>query len=183
MMHPTSLLVVDPDTRGLETLTFGFEREGCMVTGTADPRRAELLARTANPGLAIVAVRDPDKPSLEAIAGLREIAADLPVLAIGPSSLRASAMAAGATDFLATPIFLRDAISVGRLSVHTSEAARKTAAEKKPQGTATATSRCACPSTTASSTCCGRWPRPSEPASCRLRAATAAPSCAFTPAS
>ncbi|MFL5303816.1 MAG: hypothetical protein ACJ8F1_01330 [Polyangia bacterium] len=134
MMQPTSLLVVDPDTRGLETLTFGFEREGCMVTGTADPRRAELLARTANPGLAIVAVRDPDKPSLEAIAGLREIAADLPVLAIGPSSLRASAMAAGATDFLATPIFLRDAISVGRLSVHTSEAARKTAAEKKPQG-------------------------------------------------
>ncbi|HVT09958.1 MAG TPA: response regulator, partial [Polyangia bacterium] len=136
MMQPTSLLVVDSDTRGLETLTFGFEREGCMVTGTADPRRAELLARTAKPGLAIVAVRDPDKPALEAIAGLREIAADLPVLAIGPSSLRAGAVAAGATDFLSMPIFLRDAISVGRLSVHTSEAARKNAAEKKPRGDA-----------------------------------------------
>ncbi|HSS37528.1 MAG TPA: DUF4388 domain-containing protein, partial [Polyangia bacterium] len=48
--------------------------------------------------------------------------------------LRAGAMAAGATDFLATPIFLRDAISVGRLSVHTSEAARKNAHDKKPTG-------------------------------------------------
>ncbi|MES1166344.1 MAG: response regulator, partial [Verrucomicrobiota bacterium] len=133
-MQPTSLLVVDPDARGLETLTFGFEREGCLVTGTGDPRRAELLARTANPALAIVALRDPEKPSLEAIAGLREIATDLPVLAIGPSSLRAGAMAAGATDFLATPIFLRDAISVGRLSLHTSEAARKNAANKRPKG-------------------------------------------------
>ncbi len=65
MMQPTSLLVVDPDTRGLETLTFGFEREGCMVTGTADPRRAELLARTANPGLAIVAAARPG----QALAG------------------------------------------------------------------------------------------------------------------
>ncbi len=134
MMQPTSLLVVDSDTRGLETLTFGFEREGCMVTGTGDPRRAELLARTANPALAIVALRTPEKPALEALAGLREVAAGLPVLAIGASALRASAMAAGATDFLATPIFLRDAISVGRLSVHASEAARKNAADKKPAG-------------------------------------------------
>jgi CheY-like chemotaxis protein len=136
MMQPTSLLVVDSDTRGLETLTFGFEREGCLVTTTGDPRRAELLARTANPALAIVALRDPEKASLEAIAGLREIAVDLPIVAIGPSSLRTSAVAAGATDFLTLPVFLRDAISVGRLSVHTSDAARKNAADKRPRGDA-----------------------------------------------
>ena len=125
MMQPPNLLVVDPDPRGLETLVFGFEREGCMVTATSDPRRAEVLARTARPGLAIVALRDPEKPSLEAIAGLREIAATLPVLAAGPSALRAEAMAAGASDFLALPIFLRDAISVGRLSIHASGGAKK----------------------------------------------------------
>ena len=28
MMQPSSLLLVDADTRSLETLTFGFEREG-----------------------------------------------------------------------------------------------------------------------------------------------------------
>ncbi|HXU64610.1 MAG TPA: response regulator [Polyangia bacterium] len=127
MMQPPNLLVVDPDPRGLETLVFGFEREGCMVTATSDPRRAELLARTARPGLAIVALRDPEKPSLEAIAALREVAATLPVLAAGPSALRAEAVAAGASDFLALPIFLRDAISVGRLSIHASGAAKKPA--------------------------------------------------------
>ena len=125
MMQPPNLLVVDPDPRGLETLVFGFEREGCMVTATADPRRAEVLARTAHPGLAIVALRDPEKPSLEAIAGLRQMATALPVLAVGPSGLRADAVAAGATDFLTLPIYLRDAISVGRLSVHASGAAKK----------------------------------------------------------
>ncbi len=161
MMQPSSLLVVDPDPRGLETLTFGFEREGCRVTGTADPRRAELLARSANPGLAIVALREPEKLSLEAIAGLREIAAGLPILAAGPATLRAEALSAGATDFLALPIFLRDAISVGRLSVYAGDAAKKSAAA--PDGsrpTPTATSRCACRSTMASSICCGPW-RPS----------------------
>ncbi len=131
MMQPPNLLVVDPDPRGLETLTFGFEREGCTVTGTGDPRRAELLARSANPGLAIVALRNPETPSLEAIAGLREIAGSLPVLALGPSGLRDQAVTAGATDFLTLPIFLRDAISVGRLSVHASEAARRNS-QKSP---------------------------------------------------
>lgn len=126
MMQPPNLLIVDPDPRGLETLVFGFEREGCMVTATGDPRRAELLARTAHPGLAIVALRDPEKPALEAISGLREVAAALPVLAVGPTGLRAQAVTAGATDFLTLPIFLRDAISVGRLSVHASGAAKKT---------------------------------------------------------
>ena len=45
MMQPSSLLVVDPDSRGLETLTFGFEREGYTVAGTSDLRRAELIRK------------------------------------------------------------------------------------------------------------------------------------------
>ncbi len=130
MMQPSSLLVVDPDSRGLETLTFGFEREGYTVAGTSDLRRAELMARTSHPVLAVVAMRDGQSEALAAIAGLREVARELPVVVLGPSGARADATAAGATDFLALPIFLRDAISVGRLSVHASEAARRSSAGK-----------------------------------------------------
>ena len=50
MNQPSSLLVVDPDPRGLETLTYGFEREGCTVTGTSDPKRATLLVRRPGAG-------------------------------------------------------------------------------------------------------------------------------------
>jgi len=129
MMQPSSLLVVDPDNRGLETLTFGFERERFAVTATPDLRRAELLARTTSPALAVIAVRDDQRAAIDAVAGIREVARDLPVLVAGPSSARADALAAGATDFLALPIYLRDAVSVGRVSLHAAEASRRGSAK------------------------------------------------------
>jgi ActR/RegA family two-component response regulator len=125
MMQPASLLLVDADTRSLETLTFGFEREGCKVSGTSDPGRATQLVRTAAPELAVVALRSADRSALELIGGLRTAAAeDLPVVALGPASLKSDALAAGAADFLALPIFLRDVISVGRLSALESKTGR-----------------------------------------------------------
>jgi ActR/RegA family two-component response regulator len=125
MMQPASLLLVDADTRSLETLTFGFEREGCKVSGTSDPRRATQLVRTAAPELAVVSLRSADRSALELIGGLRTAAAkDLPVVALGPASLKSDALAAGAADFLALPIFLRDVISVGRLSTIESKTGR-----------------------------------------------------------
>jgi len=130
MMQPSSLLVVDPDSRGLETLTFGFEREGYTVAGASDLRRAGLMAQTANPVLAILAMRDGQSTALEAAASLRQSVRELPVLVLGPSGARADAVAAGATDFLALPVFLRDVISVGRLSVHAGDAARRSSAGK-----------------------------------------------------
>jgi CheY-like chemotaxis protein len=129
MMQPSSLLVVDPDNRGLETLTFGFERERFTVTGTPDLRRAELLARTTNPALAIIAIRDDQGSAIEAVSGVREVARDLPVLVLGPPTARTDALAAGATDFLGLPIYLRDAVSVGRVSVHAAEAIRRGSAK------------------------------------------------------
>ncbi len=117
MMQPSSLLIVDADTRSLETLTFGFEREGCKVSSTPDPRRAVQLVRTVRPELAVLALRGPDQASLELIGGLRSAAIqDLPIVALGPATLKQEALAAGAGDFLPLPIFLRDVIGVGRLS-------------------------------------------------------------------
>ncbi len=126
MMQPSSLLLVDADTRGLETLTFGFEREGCKVSGTSDPSRAAQLVRTAAPELAVVALRASDGSALELIGGLRSAAAkELPVVALGPPALRADALAVGAADFLSLPIFLRDVINVGRLRAIESKTGRK----------------------------------------------------------
>jgi CheY-like chemotaxis protein len=116
MSQPSSLFLVDPDARSLETLTFGFEREGCKVTGTSDLQRAEQMVRTSGADLAVVTLRDPERPALEALAALRGAVKDLPIVALGPQGLKAEALRAGAADYLTLPTFLRDVIGVGKLS-------------------------------------------------------------------
>jgi ActR/RegA family two-component response regulator len=116
----SSLLLVDTDPRGLEALTYGFEREGCTVSGTSDLGRAADLARTAAPQLAVVSLRERQGAGIDLLQGLRGAlagtsAGGLPVVTLGPPAFKAAALAAGASDFLATPLFVRDVISVGRL--------------------------------------------------------------------
>jgi CheY-like chemotaxis protein len=117
MNQLSTLLLVDPDPRGLETLTYGFEREGCTVAGTSDPRLARDLLRTTTPQLAVVSLRAPEKPGLDAITGLRlsPPATRIPVMTLGPAALKHAAIAAGTNDFVATPLFLRDVVNVGKL--------------------------------------------------------------------
>ncbi|HVV49608.1 MAG TPA: DUF4388 domain-containing protein [Polyangia bacterium] len=116
MMQPSSLFVVDADVRSLETLTFGFEREGCRVTGTSDLERAEQMVRTSSPELAVVSLREPEHSSLAVVTALRGAAKDLPIVVLGPQGRKAEALRAGAADFLTLPTFLRDVIGVGKLS-------------------------------------------------------------------
>jgi CheY-like chemotaxis protein len=117
MNQLSTLLLVDSDPRGLETLTYGFEREGCTVAGTSDPALAPDLLRTTTPQLAVVALRSPEKAGLDVIAGIKRGAPvrRVPIVTVGPSSLRQAALAAGANDFVATPLFVRDVVSVSRL--------------------------------------------------------------------
>src|SRR5260221_4202291 len=96
MTQPQSLLIVDSDLHGLETLTYGFEREGCKVTRTSDLSRAVQLSRTGSPGLATVMLRDPVAPALEVIAALRGTHRDMPIVALGDSAFQTQARAAGA---------------------------------------------------------------------------------------
>ena len=126
MIQPSSLFVVDADARSLETLTFGFEREGCKVTGTSDLQRAPLLIRGAGAEVAVVSLREPERSSLEVVSALRGIAKDLPVVVLGPQGAKAEALRAGAADFLTLPTYLRDVIGVGKLSVLGSKAGNVT---------------------------------------------------------
>ncbi len=131
MIQPSSLFVVDADARSLETLTFGFEREGCKVTGTSDLKRAPLLIRGAGAEVAVVSLREPEQSSLEVVSALRGIARDLPVVVLGPQGSKAEALRAGAADYLTLPTYLRDVIGVGKLSALGSKAGNA----KDPDGT------------------------------------------------
>jgi CheY-like chemotaxis protein len=117
MNQLSTLLLVDPDPRGLETLTYGFEREGCTVAGTSDPGLASDLLRTTTPQLAVVALRSPEKSGLDVITGIKRGAPvrRVPIVAVGAPSMRQAALAAGTNDFVATPLFVRDVVSVSRL--------------------------------------------------------------------
>jgi len=116
MTQPSSLILVDSDLHGLETLTYGFEREGCKVTRTSDLSRAVQLSRTGSPGLAVVMLREPTQPALDVIAGLHGAHRTMPILALGDATLQTAARAAGASDFLRTPTYIRDVVNAGKLN-------------------------------------------------------------------
>jgi len=67
--------------------------------------------------VALVAVRSPERPALDLIAELRGSLATrtLPIVAFGAPGLRSAAIAAGAFDYLDTPMLVRDASVVCRL--------------------------------------------------------------------
>jgi CheY-like chemotaxis protein len=117
MNQLSTLLLVDPDPRGLETLTYGFEREGCTVAGTSNPALAGDLLRTTSPQLAVVSLRSPERSGLEVITGIKRGAPvrRVPIVAVGDPSLKQAALAAGTNDFVATPLFVRDVVNVSRL--------------------------------------------------------------------
>src|SRR5262245_7418481 len=122
MTKPSSLLVIDSDLHGLETLTYGFERESIKVTRTSDLSRAVQLSRSGAPGLAVVMVREPVAPALEVIAALRGAHRDLPILALGDAALQTQARAAGASDYLRTPVYIRDVVNAAKLNAYGDDA-------------------------------------------------------------
>ena len=64
-----------------------------------------------------MALRSPAKTGLDVITGIKRGAPvrRVPIVTIGPPDLRQAALAAGANDFVATPLYVRDVVTVGRL--------------------------------------------------------------------
>src|SRR5947208_12132720 len=117
-MTPSPFFVlVDPDAQGLETLRHALQREGCPCVGTTNPLGAPEMIRSNRAHLALVGVRRPERAVIDLISGLHihPETKNLPIVAYGPVALRSAALAAGAFDYLNTPLYLRDAISVSRL--------------------------------------------------------------------
>jgi CheY-like chemotaxis protein len=117
MAQLSNLLLFDPDPGGLDTLTFGFEREGCSVTGTSDPGKARDLIHNAAPPLLLVSLHEPERAGLDLIRATTSNprTRNLACVAMGRPGLRAQAQGSGAFGFLATPLFVRDALGACRL--------------------------------------------------------------------
>ena len=109
--------LIDPDPRGLATLAYSFEKERFTVTGTSELNRAKQLIGATGSRVALIALRSPEQAALETISELRSALATrtLPIVAFGPPALRNAAIAAGAFDYLDTPMLVRDASVVCRL--------------------------------------------------------------------
>jgi DNA-binding response OmpR family regulator len=109
--------LIDPDPKGLATLAYSFEKERFTVTGTSELNRAKQLIGATGSRVALIAVRAPEQQALETISELRSALATrtLPIVAFGAPALRNAAIAAGAFDYLDTPMLVRDATLVCRL--------------------------------------------------------------------
>ena len=109
--------LIDPDPKGIATLAYSFEKERFTVTGTSELNRAKQLLGATGSRVALIAVRSPEQPALQLIGELRSALATrtLPIVAFGAPALRNAAVAAGAFDYLDTPLLVRDASVVCRL--------------------------------------------------------------------
>ena len=139
MTQPSSLLIVDADLHGLETLTYGFEREGCKVTRTSDLSRAVQLSRTGSPALSVVMMREPVQPAPGRDRRASGAHRGMPILALGGNARCRPRRAPPAPPSSCTR--------------RPSSATSSTSPSCAPTAT---TARVCCRSTTASSTCCGR---------------------------
>ncbi|HEY1333423.1 MAG TPA: response regulator, partial [Myxococcaceae bacterium] len=118
--EPRRVLVVEPQasTRGL--LQFGLVRAGFQVTSVRSAEEAErTLSQGPLPGLVLSETRLPGLDGVTFCARLRRSAmAEAPVLLLTtqPSPAAVSqALAAGADDVLAKPLFVGDLVSLARL--------------------------------------------------------------------
>jgi len=109
--------LIDPDPKGLATLAYSFEKERFTVTGTSELNRVKQLIGATGSRVALIALRSPEHQALETISELRGALATrtLPIVAFGAPALRNAAIAAGAFDYLDTPMLVRDACVVCRL--------------------------------------------------------------------
>ncbi len=119
MARTSAALLVDSDLKGLESLVYGFQGVDWRSTACPAPEMAALLVKASGADILVVAAREPYDKTLTLLRQLRssEETRTLPLLVIGPASLRASVLDCGPIDFLPTPVFVRDVISASRIIV------------------------------------------------------------------
>ena len=119
MARTSAALLVDSDLKGLESLVCGFQGVDWRSTACPTPETALLLVKASAADILVVVAREPHDTTLTLLRQLRsnEATRALPLLVIGPASLRPSVLDCGAIAFLPTPVFVRDAITASRILV------------------------------------------------------------------
>ena len=120
MARLSSVLLIDPDPRGLSTLTFGFVREGCQVSGAASyPQGIERAQRDEYDAVVIALRQDPGS-AREVLENLAERkGSPIAIVGLGEDSHRGFVEAMPSADFLTMPSFIRDIITTTRLRAAT----------------------------------------------------------------
>ena len=138
MARTSAALLVDSDLKGLESLVYGFQGVDWRSTACLGPEVAALLVKASAADILVIAAREPYDKTLALLRQLRssEETRTLPLLVIGPASLRASVLDCGSSDLLPTPVFVRDVIAASRILVSLSnQDAREPGREQKIEGT------------------------------------------------
>jgi hypothetical protein len=119
MARTFAALLVDSDLKGLESLVYGFQGASWRSAACAAPETAAFLIKASAAEIAVIAARPPYDKTLTLLRQLRasEETRTLPLLVLGPASLRPSALDCGTIDFLPTPVFVRDVIAASRILV------------------------------------------------------------------
>lgn len=121
MAHLESLVVLDPQPRTREALSYGFRRDGYKVFATAQGQDALSVAQAKAAQLVVASV--PPKVNgfdpLQIVGKLREEpeTRELPIVVLGEPSAREAALRAGADEFVARPAFIRDVLTLSKLAV------------------------------------------------------------------
>ena len=112
------LILVQPDERLRESLRFGFEREGVLVTSVEPGEDFDTTVFAEPAQLVIAGGRDADE-ARRVLAQVRwaidAAPAALPVLYVGNGIAREQALGEGASEFLGRPAFVRDAVTMAKL--------------------------------------------------------------------
>lgn len=114
MAELSHLLLFDSDPSGLDTLTYGFEKDGHSTVGTTDAAKARELILSGKASLFLVRIRSPETVALDLIR-TTGAAGKVPCVGIGAAEARDKTLSAGALAFLSAPLFVRDAINACRL--------------------------------------------------------------------
>jgi CheY-like chemotaxis protein len=119
MVRSFAALVVDSDLKGLEALVYGFQGADWRITACPAPDTAAFLVKASAADIVVVASREPHDKALALVRQLRsqDDTRALPLLVLGPASLRDRVLEVGTVDFLSTPVFVRDAIVAGRIAI------------------------------------------------------------------
>ena len=119
MARTFAALLVDSDLKGLESLVYGFLGASWRNTACAAPETAAFLIKASSAEIAVIVARPPYDKTLTLLRQLRasEETRTLPLLVLGPASLRPDALDCGMIDFLPTPVFVRDVIAASRILV------------------------------------------------------------------
>jgi ActR/RegA family two-component response regulator len=119
MARTSAALLVDSDLKGLESLVYGFQGVDWRSTACPAPETALFLVKASAADILVVAAREPHEKTLTLLRQLRsnEETRTLPLLVMGPASLRPSVIDCGSIDFLPTPVFVRDVITASRILV------------------------------------------------------------------